>query len=102
MQIESRNTELCRHGNGLLRRSEQLVCSVRIDQIAGYIAGHRREGGTGRPKLVDVVFGPVPNFCLETKIVYPPHPLGDGQLSEDHLCAGGQGELGGHRAKSSE
>jgi hypothetical protein len=46
--------------------------------------------------------GPIPDFYLETKIVYPPHPLGDGQLSEDHLCTGGEGKLGGHRAKSSE
>ena len=102
MQVESRDTKPCCHCDGLLCGGDQLVGPVRIDQIAGYIAGHRRERGTGRPKLVDVVSGPVPNFYLETKIVYPPHSFGDGQLSEDHLRTGGQSELGGHRAKSSE
>ena len=76
--FESRDTKPCCHCDGFALRGDQLVGPVRIDQIAGYIAGHRREGGTGRLKLVDVVSGPVPDFYLETKMVYPPHPLGDG------------------------
>ena len=56
---------------------------------------------------IPTVSGPNPTTIYvlrvkETKIIDPPHSFGDGQLGKDHLCAGGQRELGGHRAKSSE
>jgi len=49
--FESRDTKPCCHCDGFALRGDQLVGPVRIDQIAGYIAGHRREGGTGRLSL---------------------------------------------------
>src|SRR4029453_13903894 len=98
MEVESRNAELCGYGDRLLCRSEQLLGPVRVDEVASDIASHRGERGAGGPQAIYVVCGPIPHLHLKTKIIDPARTLGNGQLSEDHLRTGSQGELGHHRA----
>jgi len=47
VQVEARDAEALRDRDRLRRGVQQLVDPIRIDQVAGHVAGHRREGGAG-------------------------------------------------------
>ena len=40
MQVEPGNPEPCRHRNRLFSRADQLIGPIRVDEVAGHIAGH--------------------------------------------------------------